>query len=178
MGYFSNDNNSRDFVEKIQNLCWNSSSKCLLSKAFRPRQRICRTVNYAIPPQNQLVMRKTPKSFMAFDIIPRMPVFTVVAGSQIVDPPTIPPSQWHSRDSNPWPWLKYHLSDCELCHSTSKLIRDEEDIFKSFMAFDITPCRPFFRVLVGNQILVPPNKNGFQRLLFNTFSKRFSLVNN
>jgi len=76
------------YVEKkIQNLCPNSSSKCLLSKAFKPHQRICRTVSYAIPPQNQLVMRKTLKSFMAFDIIPRMPVFTVVAGSQIVDPP-------------------------------------------------------------------------------------------
>ena len=53
----------------------------------------CRTVGYAIPPQNQLVMRKILKSFMVFDIIPHGPIFRVVVGSQIVVPPTIPLSQ-------------------------------------------------------------------------------------
>ena len=46
----------------------------------------CRTVGYAIPPQNQLVMRKILKSFMVFDIIPHGPIFRVVVGSQIVIP--------------------------------------------------------------------------------------------
>ena len=44
------------------------------------------------------------------------------------------------------------VSDCKLCHSTSKPISDEEDILKSFMAFDITP-RAYFRVVVGSQDL-------------------------
>ena len=70
-------------------------------------------------------------------------------------PPTIPLSQWHSRDSNPWPYLWYHLSDRELYNSTSKPISDEEDILKSFMAFDITPRELLFRVIVGSQIVVP-----------------------
>ena len=47
------------------------------------------------------------------------------------------------------------MSDCELCHSTSKPIGDEEDILKSFMTFDITSRGPVFRVVVGNQIVVP-----------------------
>ena len=48
------------------------------------------------------------------------------------------------------------LSDRELCYSTSKPIGDEEDILRSFMTFDITPCVPVFRVVVGSQIVVPP----------------------
>ena len=39
---------------------------------------------------------------------------------------------------------------CELCHSTSKPISDEESTLKSFMAFDITPHGPTFRVVVGS----------------------------
>ena len=114
----------------------------------------CRTVSYAIPPQNQLVMRKTLKYFMAFDIAPRGHVFRVAVGSQIAVPLTILPSQWYSRDSNPWPWLWYHLSDRELCHSISKPIGDEEDTLKFFMAFDITPRGLVFRVVVVSQIVV------------------------
>ena len=97
----------------------------------------------------------TLKSYMAFDITPCRLVFRVVVGSQIVVPPTIPPSQWHSRDSNPWSWLWYHLSDRELCHSSSKPISDKEDTLKSSMAFDITPLGPIFRVIVGSQIESP-----------------------
>ena len=41
-----------------------------------------------------------------------------------------------------------NLLDRELCHSTSKPIGDEEDIFKSFMGFDVTPRRPIFKVVV------------------------------
>ena len=48
------------------------------------------------------------------------------------------------------------MSDRELCYSTSKAIRDEEDTLKSFMAFDITPCEPVFKVVVGSQIVVLP----------------------
>ena len=48
------------------------------------------------------------------------------------------------------------LSDRELCHSTSKLIGDEEDTLKSFMVFDITPHGPAFRVVVDSEIVVPP----------------------
>ena len=44
---------------------------------------------------------------------------------------------------------------CELCHSISKPINDEEDTFKSFMAFNITPREPLFRIIVGSQIVVP-----------------------
>ena len=47
------------------------------------------------------------------------------------------------------------MSDCELCHSNSKPIGDEKDILKSFMTFDITSREPVFRVVVGNQIVVP-----------------------
>ena len=39
--------------------------------------------------------KDTFKSFMTFDIIPCMPVFIMVVESQIVVPPTSPPSQWH-----------------------------------------------------------------------------------
>ena len=49
---------------------------------------ICRTVRYVIPPENQFVMRKTLKSFMAIDIMPREPAFRMVVGSQIMVPPT------------------------------------------------------------------------------------------
>ena len=48
------------------------------------------------------------------------------------------------------------LSNHELCHSTSKPIGNEENILKSFMVFDITPCKPVFRVVVGSQIVIPP----------------------
>ena len=44
------------------------------------------------------------------------------------------------------------MSDCELCHSISKPIGDKEDTLKSFMAFDITPHRPIFRVVVGSKL--------------------------
>ena len=44
---------------------------------------------------------------------------------------------------------------CELCHSISKPINDEEDTFKSFMAFNITLREPLFRIIVGSQIVVP-----------------------
>jgi len=39
-GTYSNDNNSLDFIEKIQHLCSNSSSKCVLPKTFRLRLQI------------------------------------------------------------------------------------------------------------------------------------------
>ena len=45
--------------------------------------------------------------------------------------------------------------DRELCHFISKPFGDEEDTLKSFMVFDITPCGPIFRVVVGSQIMVP-----------------------
>ena len=48
------------------------------------------------------------------------------------------------------------MSNCELCHSTSKLIGDEEDTLSSFfMTFDIEPCKTVFRAVIGNQIVVP-----------------------
>ena len=111
---------------------------------------------WTMPFQNQLVMENTLKSFMAFNITPCEPIFRVVVGSQVVVPPTIPLSQWHSHDSNSWPWLWYHLSDHELCHSTSKPIGDEEDTLKSFMAFNATLQGPIFRVVVESQIVTPP----------------------
>ena len=95
----------------------------------------------------------TLKSFMAFDITPCEPVFKVVVGSQIVVLPTIPPSQWHFRDLNLWPWLWYHLLDCELCHSTSKPIDDEKDT-QIFYGFRHHTMRVSFRVTVGSQIVV------------------------
>ena len=54
-------------------------------------------------------------------------------------------------------WTKVYLvaSDYELCHSTSKSIGDEEDTFKSFMSFNITPHGPAIRVVVWSQIVVP-----------------------
>ena len=48
------------------------------------------------------------------------------------------------------------LSDYELCHSTLKLIDDEENTLKSFMTFNITTHRPIFKVIVGSQIVVLP----------------------
>ena len=39
--------------------------------------------------------KDTFKSFMTFDIMPCMPVLIMVIESQIVVPPTSPPSQWH-----------------------------------------------------------------------------------
>ena len=70
-------------------------------------------------------------------------------------PLTIFPSQWHSCDSNSWPWLWYRLSELELCYFTSKLISDEENTLKSFMIFDIKLCTPVFRVVVGSRTVVP-----------------------
>ena len=110
--------------------------------------KICRTVSYAIPPQNQLVMRKT---YLNLLWPPRKSVFKVVVGSQIMVPPTIPHSQWHSRYSNPWAWLWYHLSDRELCYSTSKSIGNKEDILKSFMTFDITLLGSVFKFLTHSK---------------------------
>ena len=49
------------------------------------------------------------------------------------------------------------MSDQELCHSISKPIGDEKNTLKSFMTFDITQCGPVFRMVVGSQIVVPPN---------------------
>ena len=109
----------------------------------------------------------TLKSFMTFDITPCEPVFKVVVGSQIVVLLTIPPSQWHFRNLNLWPWLWYHLLDCELCHSTSKPIDDEKDtqIFYGFRHHTMRVC---FRVTVGSQIVVP------QQLIYIFFTTTFS----
>ena len=52
-------------------------------------------------------------------------------------------------------FLFLYLLVCELCHSISKPINDEEDTFKSFMTFNITPREPLFRMIVGSQIVVP-----------------------
>ena len=53
----------------------------------------------------------------------------------------------------------------ELCHSTSKPIGDEEDTFKSFMTFDIMSREPIFRVVVGNQIVVPQQSLPYNDIL-------------
>ena len=62
--------------------------------------------------------------------------------------------------------LEYHLdnyhlslSDREVCHSISKPISDGEDTLKSFMTFDTTPHRPIFKVVVGSQIMAPPQQS-------------------
>ena len=104
------------------------------------------------------------KSFMAFNITSRKPVFSVVVESQIVIPPTIPPSQWHSRDSNLWPWLWYHLSNRELSFhfKTNWWWGRHTQIF-----YGIRQRGPIFRVVIGSQILVPPTA---------TFKVQFSLV--
>lgn len=47
------------------------------------------------------------------------------------------------------------MSDCELYHPTSKPIGNEEDTFKFVMAFDVTPCKPIFRVVIWSQIVLP-----------------------
>ena len=106
-----------------------------------------------------IILPRPPQSKISGYAPARGHVFRVVVGSQIVVPPTIPPSQWYSRDSNSWPWLWYHLSDCELCHSTSKSISDEESTLKSFMAFDIISRRPVFRVVIESQIVIPNRFN-------------------
>ena len=108
----------------------------------------------------------TLKFFMTFDFTPCEPIFKVVVGSQIVVPSTIPPSQWYSLDSNPWPWLWYNLSNRKLCHSISKPIGNEEDTVKSFMAFDIMPHKLIFRVVVGSQIVVPLHASCNHRVHF------------
>jgi len=40
------------------------------------------------------------------------------------------------------------MSNRELCHFTLKSIGNEEDILKYFMAFNITPDGPVFKVVV------------------------------
>ena len=55
--------------------------------------------------------------------------------------------------------ILFNLLDHELCHSNSKLISDEEDTLKSFMAFDITPRESIFEVVVESQIVVPLTKS-------------------
>lgn len=102
---------------------------------------------------------------MAFEITPRESVFRMVVRSQIVVPPTISPSQWHSRDLNSWPWLWYHLSDREMYHSTSKPIGDKKDTFKSLMTFDITSRGHIFRMAIGSQIVVS-NRNSTKYAYF------------
>ena len=52
-------------------------------------------------------------------------------------------------------WLTF-MSDRELCHFTSKSIGDGEDTLKYFMAFNITPDGPVFRMVVRSQIVVLP----------------------
>ena len=47
------------------------------------------------------------------------------------------------------------LSDNELCHFTSKSISNEKDTFKSFITFNIIIRKCVFRVVVGNQFVVP-----------------------
>ena len=86
-------------------------------------------------------------------------------------PSIIPPSQWHSRDSNLWLWLWYHLFDRELCHFTSKPIDNEKDTLKSFMTFDITACMPVFGVIVESQIMIP-NRNIY------TYKQTINRINN
>ena len=46
------------------------------------------------------------------------------------------------------------LWDRDMCHSSPKLIGDEEDTLKFFIAFDIMPRGPIFRVVVESQIVV------------------------
>ena len=57
--------------------------------------------------------------------------------------------------SSLWQIYTLILSDSELCHSILKSISDEEDIFKSFMTFDIVPCGSIFRVVVKSQLMIP-----------------------
>ena len=45
----------------------------------------------------------------------------------------------------------------ELCHSISKLIDDEKDILKSFIAFNIVPRESIFQAIEGSQIVILPN---------------------
>ena len=137
---------------QAQSSTWKNTILWLESLYFLPPlsdRKLCHSISKLIGDEED-----TLKSFMAFNITPRGLVFRVVVGSQIVVSPTIPPSQWHTYDSNPWTWLWYHLLDCKLCHSTSKPIGDEEDTLKSFIAFDIKPGGPVFRVVVRSQILV------------------------
>ena len=98
----------------------------------------------------------TLKSFMGFDITPRVPVFRVVVKSQIVVTPTIFPSQWHSR-LEPMTLTLIPFVGPWVCHSISKSIGHKKDILKSFMAFGIIPHGPVFRMVVGSQIVAPPH---------------------
>ena len=45
----------------------------------------------------------------------------------------------------------------ELCHFISKLIDDEKDILKSFIAFNIVPRESIFQAIEGSQIVILPN---------------------
>ena len=47
------------------------------------------------------------------------------------------------------------LSDFEPCHSISKSISDEKDIFKSVLTFDIMLHSFVFKVIVESSIVVP-----------------------
>ena len=47
---------------------------------------------------------------------------------------------------------------------------DEEDIVKSFMAFDITPYELVFKVVVGSQIIVP--NTIYKKVIFLAFFKK------
>ena len=117
-------------------------------------------MRYVIPPQNQLVMRKTHSNLLWPSIshhTMRASFLEWLYGVRLWPPsPTISPSQWHSRDLNPWHWLWYHLLDHELYYSTSKLIFDDEDTLKSFIAFNKTPRKPVFRMVIGSQIVITP----------------------
>lgn len=46
------------------------------------------------------------------------------------------------------------LSNYELCHSISKLIGNEKDSLKYFIAFNIVPHEPIFHAIEGSQIVV------------------------
>ena len=77
------------------------------------------------------------KSFMSFNIALRKP---------IVVPPTITLMMMLSQ-LQPMTLVLIPLVNCELCHSTSKLINDEKNTLKSFRAFDIASDRFFLEWL-------------------------------
>ena len=58
------------------------------------------------------------------------------------------------RDTQPQNKLvikKTYLLEHELCYSTSKLINDEKDQFKSFMAIKIATHIHIFKLIIGSQ---------------------------
>ena len=92
---------------------------------------------------------------MTFNIRPRELVFfRMIVESRIVVPQQSLPhndtllTRIHDLISNT-------ICQTTSCHSTSKSISDKEDTLKSYMAFDITPCGPNFRVVVESRIVVP-----------------------